>query len=295
MLNVSVFCFLASYAVALVLELVRQRMDSPASRVGMLAFAAAGLVAHTMYLLLRASQTHLPPLLSSAHDWLLVLAWLIVVIYFGLSIRQRGLAMGIVVLPAVLAIVTSSYFVTMAPSQLMIDFRGVAMLHASSLVFGIGAIVFGLAFSLLFLWQHWRLKRGALSSPGNGLPSLEALARMNRWSMLVAVPLISIGMLTGIGLALGSAEQPRSMTWSDPVVLGGLVSWGLMCFLLIRLMSQHRSMGRDVAWLTIASCSFLLVTIVGLQMITAAMGSKTVHGLAKPIASQPARETGGAQ
>jgi len=76
MVNITVFCFLASYLVASVLEVIRLRGKSVINLWMMKGFAAAGLVAHTWYLINRAQQTNLPPLLSSTHDWLLVLAWL---------------------------------------------------------------------------------------------------------------------------------------------------------------------------------------------------------------------------
>src|ERR1700730_10214973 len=47
--RITVFCFAASYAVALALELLQLRRPRPIQRVLSLAFGSAGLLAHTIY------------------------------------------------------------------------------------------------------------------------------------------------------------------------------------------------------------------------------------------------------
>src|SRR5262245_42516401 len=110
--NVSVVCFLASYSLAMIAELSRLQWRSRISHWVMLGLTAAGLVAHTIYLLIRAQQNDLPPLLSSAHDWLLVLAWLAVLVYLIVATLESDLAVGVIVLPLVVALVVASEFVT---------------------------------------------------------------------------------------------------------------------------------------------------------------------------------------
>ena len=98
MWHVTVFCFLASYLVAFALELTRFKRRTPpgmslAGRFVMIGFGVAGFVAHTLYLLNRSQQTHLPPLLASTHDWMLVLAWVLVLVYLFFALVQRDLAL----------------------------------------------------------------------------------------------------------------------------------------------------------------------------------------------------------
>ena len=81
------------------------------------------------------------------------------------------------------------------------------------------------------------------------------------------------------------------MTWSDPVVIGGAVTCGLMGVLFVWLLTQKRSPGRQVALLTAWACGFLLVTLVGLQMLTAAIGMRSIHGTAAVgPESEPAKQ-----
>ena len=79
------------------------------------------------------------------------------------------------------------------------------------------------------------------------------------------------------------------MTWTDPVVIGGAITGLLMGVLFVWLLTQKRSPGRQVALLTAWACGFLLVTMIGLQMLTAAVGMRSIHGSA-PVASEAAAE-----
>ena len=275
--NVNVVCFLASYSVAFGFDAWRLRARSGWSRWVSLAFGGAGLVAQTLYLLLRSSQMHQPPLLSSAHDWLLVLAWLAVLTHLFVSLLDSSIASGIVVWPVVLSLVVGSLFVVASPNQDLNFHRNWIMLHVSMLVLGMAAILWGFVLSLLYLWQHRRLKHRQTLQSGLTLPSLERLERFNRWSVLVSVPLLTCGVATGIGLAAFTRENVV-LTWTDPVVLGGAVTWLFMCGMFAWLLSGKRPPGRQVAWLTAWACGFLLFMMVGLQVLTAAIGVPSLHG-----------------
>src|SRR5262249_54332162 len=84
--RITVFCFAASYGVALVLELWHHFQPRPIGRLLSLVFGAAGLVAHTAYILVQM----LP--LSTPQGSLLFLAWILAVFYLYGSIHHRRLA-----------------------------------------------------------------------------------------------------------------------------------------------------------------------------------------------------------
>jgi ABC-type uncharacterized transport system permease subunit len=277
MLKTSVICFLASYACAFACELSQLKWRFALGRVVAVLFAATGLLAHTFYLLRRSSQSDLPPLLSSAHDWLLVLAWLAVLVYLFVSLADSGLATGLVMWPVVLALVVASQFVT-SSSHAMDYHNGWIMLHASMLMLGTAGVLLGFVLSLLYLWQHRRLKQRQPVGTSVKLPNLELIERLNRWAILTAVPLLTLGVASGFGLAVFLKGAKLPMTWTDPVVIGGAITWTLMGILFIWLLTQKRTPGRQVALLTAWSCGFLLVSMVGLQMLTAAIGMPSLHG-----------------
>tara|TARA_B100000029_G_scaffold381923_1_gene377100 strand:- start:153 stop:1025 length:873 start_codon:yes stop_codon:yes gene_type:complete len=281
MADVTIFCFLASYLVAFALELVRLRKPG---RVGVLVgglFSLAGFVAHTWFLWNRGKEAELPPLLSSSQDWTLVLAWLAVGLYLFLIACDRKLSIGVFLYPLVLMLVGVSYLLADSPSDLAVAEEaarnGWAMLHVSSLVLGAAGVLIGTVLSLMYLWQHRRLRHKSMAAGGLSLPSLERLARMNWWSVMVSVPLLTIGMGTGLVLLLSGTAKTPELSLSDPVVVANGLSWlglvGLFGWLLLR----PTATGKQVAWRTLLACGFLLVTVVGLSVLTSSGGVSSGH------------------
>ncbi len=285
MLKTSVFCFLASYVLAFACELGQIRWRHALARIVSLLMAVAGLIAHTFYLLYRSNQSDLPPLLSSAHDWLLVVAWLAVRVYLFVSLAEGELGIGLVMWPVVLLLVVSAQYVTAAPSHVLDYHRNWKLLHATLLMLGTTFVLLGFVLSLLYLWQHRRLKQRQTQSRAIKLPNLELIERLNRWTILAAVPLQTLGIASGFGLSIFSKGGELAMTWTDPVVIGGAVTCLLMGVLFVWLLIQKRSPGRQVALLTAWACGFLLVTLIGLQMLTAAVGMRSIHGNASAPAA----------
>ena len=279
--NVSVVCFLASYLVALVLEGTRFLRRSRISRFIMVGFAGAGLLAHTVYLFYRFKATHLPPLLSSTHDWLLELAWLAVLFYLFLPLLDRELAIGVFLLPVVLLLIVSAHFVSDVPNAVVAGdavvreraIRAWGMLHASLLVFGMAFVILALVLGMMYVVQHSRLKHKQTLSEGLALPSLSRLARWNWWAVVVSVPLLTLGMATGVGLGLYSQRGPEPVSFSDPVILVYGAVWSVMFGFFLWLTNTGRPTAKQVAWLTIWLFGFLLVTVVGLQVLTGGLGS----------------------
>lgn len=270
MSNVTVFCFLASYLVAFLLELSRLLGRSKLSRFVMLGFGFAGFAAHTMYLLARNNQIGLPPLLSSTHDWMLVLAWLLVLFYLFLATLHRDLALGVFLLPVVMALIVATYFMSHEPNPLLDAQqaqRGWKMLHSTFLVFGMVGMVAGFISGFMYLVQHHRLKTRHAVHTGWEMPSLARLAQANRWSVMIAFPLLTLGFGTGVVLALLSQRPGPRVSFSDPIVIASGVLWLLLAGLFVRLLAHQRPTGKQVAWLTLSASGLLLLTLVGLQII----------------------------
>jgi len=266
--KVSVFCFLASYIVALGLEGVRLVKQTTINRLFMLAFAFAGLAAHTGYLIIRSQQSGLPPLLSSSHDWMLVLAWISVLFYLVLTALDRDLLIGLFLLPLVLILIGSAYFISDSPNTAMDSEREWKMLHASLLVLGIAGVIMGIVLSMMYLFQHNRLKQKHTMKGGLKLPNLERLARMNWWAIVLAVPTLTLGMATGVGLGWHSRSGETPISFQDPVILGNGVAWLVMIVFFVWLLTTKRPTGKQVAWLTVWASGFLLVTLIGLQVLS---------------------------
>ncbi len=107
--GISIFCFAASYAVALALEASRLWFRSGVRGALMLGFAGAGLLAHTLFLGYRAATAAGAPL-SSQFDWYLVAAWIVVAVYLYFTCYHPRTAIGLFILPLVLALIGVAQF-----------------------------------------------------------------------------------------------------------------------------------------------------------------------------------------
>ncbi|MCA8985301.1 MAG: cytochrome c biogenesis protein CcsA [Planctomycetaceae bacterium] len=281
-MQAQLFCFLASYSVAFVLELARLWESRVWLRWGSLGFTAAGLAAQAWYLVARSHAAQLPPLLASMHDWLLVSALLLVSAYFiyaVLNFRLRGTtSLGLFVLPLALAIVGGATLVRDSPNRLLETARFWKMLHAGSLVIGITGVLIGFLLSLMYLLQHRRLKQKVQLQRGISLPPLAALARYNRWMVIFSVPMLTLGLVTGFVLVVQAKRAAAPFTWSDPIVLGFSVVWIGMVALFGWLIRSQPNHGRNVALLTAWAFGFLIVTLVGLQVLVSVTGLPSQHG-----------------
>lgn len=266
--RVTLFCFFASYLAAFVLELTQFARPGRARRWLSLGFIAAGLVAHTAYLLTRSRNSQLPPLLSSAHDWLLVLSWLIVVLLLAVLAWNRHLGIGLFGLPPVMLMVGASRYVNQGSDFASVDLYWWRMFHASLWVIGVAGVLVSFLLSLMFLVQHRRLKR-KLGEPGERrLFSLERLGRWNWWAVIVSVPVLTLALVSGVALAVwsrGTANQV-DLTQSGFLLTGAV--WLGMAVLFGWLLTVRHAGGRSVAWRTLWACGLLLVMLLAKQVFT---------------------------
>lgn len=276
MSDVTVLCFFASYLLALAFEVVRAMRGLSWMRWPAFAAAGAGLTAHTLYLWQRGRDTNLPPLLSSTQDWLLVVAWIACVLYLFVVASDRRSGVGLFALPLVLLFVLVSRFASdTLPQALDLDresgesaLRGWLMLHAALLGLGIAGVAAGIIASLMYLVQHRRLRNKQAGPAGMSLLSLERLAQWNRLSILVAVPLLSLGLAAGFLLVYLAHRQGGQISFRDPLVVASSAAWLVMVLILGRFVGTDLPSGRTVAIRTLLAFGFLLTTLLGLQLAT---------------------------
>lgn len=267
--GVSTVCFAASYLVSFGLEVARWVVQGTLRQATSMAFAAAGLVAQTLFLVYRGMETGGLPF-RSLYDWLLVLSWLLVVVYLYWSVRQPDLALGIFLLPTVLGLIGVAWaLVDRTPRSLgaVLGFWG--MVHGALLALGSVAVVAGFLSGLMYLVQARRLKAKQTPSRGLRLPNLERLERFNRRAITLAFPLLTLGLLLGLALVLYGKTSDASeiaLQFNDPKVLSAAGMW-LIFAILLHARYQPELRGRRVAYLTIVAFGFLLFTLVGIELL----------------------------
>ncbi len=250
--RVTVLCFLASYLVALGLELWRLFRPRPVLWVLALAMGAAGLVAQTIYLAVQQ------PALVWQFGWMLFTAWILAIFYLAGSLHHPRLAWGVFVLPVILGLVGLAALAGAldprdTPPSLLKSWMPFQVVHVALLFLGGIGLSVGFVASLMYLIQAHRLK--AKLPPGRGLKmlNLERLEEMNRRAVVLAFPMLTLGMLIGMVLMF----VDRLPGWSDPRVWATLILWLAVALLLYVRYALHLR-GRQVAVLTIVAFGLLL-------------------------------------
>ena len=261
--NVSITCFAASYCVTLGLEISRLFFRLRVRWVVMIAFAAAGLFAHTAYLWHRVHSellgTGLTPL-ASWYDWCLVVAWVLAATYLGLAIRRPENTVGLFLIPLILVLIAAAWAVSDAPPfgrEEALSYWG--MCHGVMLLLGTVAATLGFAAGIMYLLQSYRLKHKLLPRPGFRLPSLEWLQRLNRRSLWLSTGLLALGLLAGLALnVIRQSSQVGTVSWTDPVVISSsvLFLWLAIATLFESFYKPARE-GHKVAYITLVSFVFL--------------------------------------
>jgi ABC-type uncharacterized transport system permease subunit len=256
------FCFGASYAVALALELVQLVRPRSAQRAIALAFGFAGLFAHTAFL---AAQR---PTLQSTYGSLLFLAWVLAVFYLYGTVHHRRFAWAVFVLPVVLGlIVLSGYFapdpgVTPPPwSDRLAALTGERFwggVHGVLILLAAVGVSVGFLASVMYLLQARRLRNKIAPFAGLRLLSLERLEEMNRRAVNVAFPLLTVGLI--VGLVLMRHDKGTIQDWTALKVVGTAGLWLVFVVLLV-LRYGLRTRGRHLAIGTIAAFVVMLATL----------------------------------
>jgi ABC-type transport system involved in cytochrome c biogenesis permease subunit len=260
--RITIFCFGASYAVALALELLQVFWPRRVQRLVGQAFGAAGLLAHTLFLAFH------PPSLLSRFGSMLFLAWILAVFYLYGSIHHRRLVWGVFVLPVVLGLVVLAAAEPTRPASgaawfdaldALRGFQFWGLLHFGLLLLAAVGVCVGFVASLMYLVQARRLKAKAAPGRGLRLPSLERLEEMNRRAINLAFPLLTAGVVIGLALMLHRPAEALPSRLDPKMVATGAL-WLLFVLLLCLRYAAHFR-GRRLALLTIVAFGLLLVTL----------------------------------
>ena len=259
--GINLSCFTTCYAIALVLELPGRWSRFRKRQAACLLAVSAAVIAHTWYLGHRVSEMPAAPL-ASHHDWSLLAAWLLAVIYVGGLFYYPRSSLGVFLLPAVLALIGVSLFAATEPLASFEAPRVWGLVHGVLLLLGTVAVLLGFLSGLMYLLQSSRLKNKTSSSDRLRLPSLEWLERVNSRSLGAAALLVGGGFLTGTLNWLAQQGERGSLPWNDPVVLSltSMLAW-LVIAEVFRLVYPAARQGRKVAYLTIAAFVFLLLVL----------------------------------
>src|SRR4051812_35472199 len=254
--KISIFCFAASFTVALLLEPAHLFSPRPVLRYLGLGFGVAGLIAQLGYLLAQRV-----PLGSPAGS-LLFLALILVVFYLYGTFHYHRLAWGLFVLPLILGLIALA--MTLREPDLSAGSephwtRLWGVTHGILVMLAAVGVCVGFIASVMYLVQLRRLRAKVPPGQGMKLLSLERLEVMNRRAILWAFPLLTAGLL--IGVALQWHQGSFLEGWDSPKIVSALGLWLVFAILLYLRYGAHVR-GRQVALLTLLAFALLLFALV---------------------------------
>jgi hypothetical protein len=271
--GISILCFAACYAIALGLETFGLKSRAVWHRAALIGVTAAGIVAHTLFLVYHAARAGGVPA-STAVEWLLLAGWVLAVVYLATLFYLPRSPTGLVLLPIVLGLVIGSHWASNEPLAPARTFQVWGAFHGIVLLLGTVAVCVGFLAGVMYLVQSYALKH--VRSPANGLrlPSLEWLEHVNSRTLGLSAVLIALGFVSGLAMSVLRHEgQAAYVLWTDPVVwsLAAMLLW-LVAAEVFRWVYPAARRGRKVAYLTLASFGFLVIALASLMLLD------TVHG-----------------
>lgn len=219
--RISLTCFGASYAVALALDCLYLRWPFRFHRLASLSFTVAGLCAQTAYLAYRQ-----PPLVE-AFGYLLFLAWILAIVHLVRVGPQHGRSISLFTLPLVMVLLLLAWLLG-GPDSMRGQFFSrqhplVNSLHVGGLIGSSITLSLGFISSCMYLARSWQLKFKHVPGWGLRLPSLETLEAVIRLSLAFTFPLMTIGLVLGVGLgAIGPLEWTG---WTNSRVIATFILW----------------------------------------------------------------------
>jgi ABC-type uncharacterized transport system permease subunit len=265
-----------SYAAALGLELAYFQWRFTRRRALLVAATLVGLAAQTVDLARHTAIVDAPPL-SSPAEWLYMASAVLALVYLAAIFYLPSAPIGILMLPLVLALVAVAERASHEPFSPARTSFFWGSLHGVALLLGTVAVCVGFWAGLMYLIQSYALKHSRSPAAQFRLPSLEWLERVNSRSLGVSTLLIAIGFGSGVVLsAITHRANAEHTLWADPVVISSAAMLGwLVAAEVFRWVYPAARQGRKVAYLTLASFVFLVVTVISFALVDTAHGGGT--------------------
>ncbi len=281
--GITVTCFLASYVIALLLELGRLVLRFPGRNALLIGMLTAGWFAHTVFLYNQLSnsvtQNANPQLLSNWFEWVIFAAWGLAAAYLVLLIRNPKTAVGVFLTPVILVLIGLASVVRQtAPFNPETTIGVWKTIHGVSLLVGTTFICLGVAFGIMYIVQSYRLKSRSRKALKIVLPPLEFLQSMNRLSLFASVIGLGAGLISGVAL---NFSQEGHIEWLSGGIVFSFVlfAWSLLAA-ITEISSRSSLGGRRTAYLAIANFFFFIVV---LTIVLLSSHGQTKPGQAAPL------------
>ena len=283
---VKFICIILLYLAAAICSLLQSRKGGEKYHRLMTHFISLAVVLEAVLLIFRAVAVKAVPLTGLLESMIvLTLVFGLTYLVLGIFIRQvwfstvmAWMIFGMIILTAVAA----------KPAALAHEVAKMswAWAHGLAMAMGEATILFAAATALLYLVGRRRLKHKDIGKVLGIVPNFQKLEKMNLWALGIGFILLSLGLVSGIGMAAlrSSMLEIEFIDWiTDPKMICIICGW-----LLIGLTLR----GRQVRWLKskiIASMTIIALAVLLLAFVSNVfIGSR--HDLTrseKPAQSAP--------
>ncbi|MHC4571739.1 MAG: cytochrome c biogenesis protein CcsA [Planctomycetota bacterium] len=235
----------------------------------LLPLIAISVILETVILVFRAVAIKAVPLTGLFESMIvLTIVFGLTYLFFSLAIQQVWF--GSVMVWVILAMILMAATVAKPASEPhAVAATPWAIAHGIAMILSGASITFATASAFLYLLGIRKLKRKKITQVLGRVPNIEKLDRMNLFGVRVGFVLITIGLITGFGLAtLRLTPLGISIVeWlTDGKVVCSMAAWVILAIILL----LHRLFllkDRVRAYVTIAAFALVLFAILGVTII----------------------------
>lgn len=217
--------------------------------------AGSALAFHTAFLIAwGAGHGRLP--VYAPFEALLTILWCAVLGYLLLHGPLRSRALSAFAMPPIALAAAAITLFVRPTAQVIPSARSLWVpIHAVAALLGAANFLLAFFVAVMYLVLRWLLKRKAVGTLMERMPSLDRLDRLNYGAVALGVPVFTLALISGVVLAVETGPG----WWANWMVAASLLAWLVFVILLhVRLGAGLR--GPRVAYLTILG--FLLVAAI---------------------------------
>ena len=267
MSTILVWAALSFYGLAIASSLPSLIRRRPRLTPTTLSAVGIGLLAHlTALILASTSQNRLPFVdVGSATS---LLAFLVGLAFLASYMKYRIMTLGIFILPLIFILTLGSLLqgeVNFESPQFRTRWL---IAHTSSLFLGYAALFMNFAASLMYLIQEKELKSKKPRAFYYRLPSLEILDELAFKTLLLGLPFLTLGIVSGFLWA--------TLTWNglwglDPKIIASVITWAVYMIIFSARLTG-RLHGRRAAIMALIGYAALIFTFLGITY------ASSIHG-----------------
>jgi ABC-type transport system involved in cytochrome c biogenesis permease subunit len=227
----------------------------------------AAALSHTFVIGMQTMEAgHVP--VGGATSAISTFVWLLAVAYLYTELTTDERAMGVFILPLLVALQTIPAITPGAEEHAAVLQGPLFGVHVSSLLFAYASFALACVIGITYVLLFKEIKAKHLGFFYARLPSLQVLDRMNQRAIVIGWVFLTVGMLVGAVWALQArggyaAGDPRvqAMSLQDPKIFVALVCWFVYSFELFAARRIGWG-GRRAAYLSALGFAIVLLNLV---------------------------------